>query len=95
VESPRMVAARSWTAVLPNSCTGSGSVTVELGAPEAVALMAFSWIVAVDWYFGVWTLEYASAATTATTMLTAMVSRRRHSVERNSRNVRGSSLSVR
>jgi hypothetical protein len=54
--SPRMVAARSCTAVLPNSDTGSGSVTVELGEPVAVVLMALSWIVAVDWYFGVWIL---------------------------------------
>ncbi len=55
--SPRMVAARCCTAVLPNSCTGSGSVTVEDGLPEAVVLMALSWIVAVDWYFGVWIFE--------------------------------------
>ena len=55
--SPRILAARIWTSVLPSSWTGSGRVTGEFWPPDAVVLMPFSWIMAVDWYFGVCTFE--------------------------------------
>ncbi len=91
--SPRILAASLWTAVLPSSWTGSGKVTGDDWPPDWVLELICT--CAVDWYFGfATTLEYPTAATTATTTLTRMVSFRRQSVERNWWMVSGRSLSA-
>src|SRR5664280_2217880 len=87
----RIFAAPSCTVVLPNSCTGSGSVTGADVWPVWPTLLI--WMSAVDWYLGVSIFEYAKAAATATTTLTRMVRRLRQSAERSWGNVSGCSLS--
>ena len=56
----RIFAACTCTAVLPSSCTGSGSETwvlLWLLCPVWSPEMVDSWISAVDSYFGVWIFE--------------------------------------
>src|ERR1700733_2314882 len=89
----RTLAAACWTVVLPSSCTGFGKSSGDVAWP--VELVVFSWMSAVDWYFGDFTWEYPKAAPRATTAHRAIVTFRRQRIERKSWKVSGRSLSWR